>query len=144
MWFCPSEKCPGCILNSVEIHNATNSNVLWHPISYRKKINGSLLAKLEKSITLMLLPWNLKGRSSWSKKFQVYMKNYNLCEYMKFRAFSWKSIFANNYLIKVRNWEFFSTHVIHITVIIFRRANFISTKSVFWLNTDFPSQFCVF
>ena len=31
-------------------------------------LNGSQLAKLKKSISLMLLPCNLYGRSSWSKK----------------------------------------------------------------------------
>ena len=52
--------------------------------------NGSQLAKMKKSIPDMSLPWNLKGRSSWSKKMQLCLKNYDLCEYVEFGAISWK------------------------------------------------------
>ena len=38
--------------------------------------------------------------------------------------------FANTSLIKVWIWEFFCTHVTLKTVIIFRTANFASTKSI--------------
>ena len=50
------------------------------------QLNGSQLAKMEKSIPHMSLPWNSFGRSSWSKKFQLYLKNYDFCEYVKFAA----------------------------------------------------------
>ena len=33
---------------------------------------------------------NLQGWSSWSKKLQIYLKNYDLCEYVEFGAISWK------------------------------------------------------
>ena len=46
--------------------------------------------------------------------------------------------FVNNCFIEVRIWEFFCTHVTHITVINFRKANFIFTKSIF-SQIDFPS-----
>ena len=54
--------------------------------------------------------------------------------------------FANNCLIKVQIWAFFCTHAAHVTVIIFRRAIFVSTKLILvnMLNTEFPSQFCIF
>ena len=53
-------------------------------------LNGSQLAKMKKSIPDMSLPWNLSGWSSWSKKSQIYLKNYELCEYVEFGAISWK------------------------------------------------------
>ena len=52
--------------------------------------NGWQLAKMKKSIPDMSLPWNLYGWSSWSKKLQKYLKNYDICENMKFGAISWK------------------------------------------------------
>ena len=52
--------------------------------------NGSQLAKMEKSIPDMSLPWNLYGWSSWSKKLQIYLKTYDLCEYVEFGTISWK------------------------------------------------------
>ena len=56
----------------------------------RYALNGSQLAKMKKSIPDMSLPWNLLGWSSWSKKLQIYLKNYDLCEYVEFGAISWK------------------------------------------------------
>ena len=53
-------------------------------------MNGSQLAKIKKYIPHMSLPWNLWGRSSWSKKIQLYLKNYDFCEYVTFGAISWK------------------------------------------------------
>ena len=65
--------------------------------------NGSQLAKMKKSIPNMSLPWNLQGWSSWSKMLQIYFKNYDFCEYVKFGAISWKiDIFVNNCLIEVQ------------------------------------------
>ena len=52
--------------------------------------NGSQLAKLKKSIPLMLLPWNSKGRSTWSKKNPIILEKYNFGEYVIFGAISWK------------------------------------------------------
>ena len=52
--------------------------------------NGSQLAKMKKSIPGMSLPWNLEGWSSWSKKLQIYLKNFDWCEYVEFGAISWK------------------------------------------------------
>ena len=51
-------------------------------------LNGSQLAKMKKYIPHMSLPWNLQGRSGWSKKFQLYLKNYDFCEYVKSGAIS--------------------------------------------------------
>ena len=45
------------------------------------RINGSQLAKMKKSIPHMSLPWI----------FQLYLKNNNFCEYVKFGAISLKS-----------------------------------------------------
>ena len=47
-------------------------------------VNGSQLPKMKKYIPHMSLPWNLKRRSGWSKKFQL--KNYDFCEYVQFGA----------------------------------------------------------
>ena len=90
-----------------------------------------------------------QGRSSWSKKFQLFLKNFISWEYGKFGAISWKNqYFANKCLIKVRIWEFFCTHVhvLHITVNIFHTSIFVSNKLIFsWIHcTHFPSKFCVF
>ena len=69
----------------------------WFPFSVKlwtiwvsEAINGWQLAKMKKSIPDMSLPWNLQGWSSWSKKFQKYLKNYDICENVKFGAISWK------------------------------------------------------
>ena len=53
-------------------------------------LNGWQLAKMKKSIPDMSLSWNLYGWSSWSKKLQKYLKNYDICENVKFGAISWK------------------------------------------------------
>ena len=53
-------------------------------------VNGWQLAKMKKSIPDMSLPSNLYGWSSWSKKLQKYLKNYDICENVKFGATSWK------------------------------------------------------
>ena len=41
---------------------------------------------MKKYIPHMSPPWSLKGRNGWSKKFQLYFKNYDFCEYVKFGA----------------------------------------------------------
>ena len=45
---------------------------------------------MKKYIPHMSLPWNLYGRSGWSKKFQLYLKSYDFYEYVKFGAISLK------------------------------------------------------
>ena len=45
---------------------------------------------MKKSIPDMSLPLNLSGWSSWSKKLQIYLKNYILSEYVDLGAISWK------------------------------------------------------
>ena len=40
---------------------------------------------MKKHIPYMSLPSNLQGRSSWSKKLQIYLK-LRFCEYVKFGA----------------------------------------------------------
>ena len=57
---------------------------------HRKMLQQLTTGKSEKNIPDMLLPWNLKGWSSWSKKLQMYLKNYDLCEYVEFGVISWK------------------------------------------------------
>ena len=32
----------------------------------------------------------IREACSWSKKLQIYLKNYDLCEYVEFGAISWK------------------------------------------------------
>ena len=87
---------------------------------------------MKKYIPHMSLPWNLKRRSGWSKKFQLYCKNYDFCEYVKFGVISLKiDIFVNNCLIKVQIYKFFCTYVTHIFVIIWCTLHFVSTESIF-------------
>ena len=62
--------------------------IVWYCVLLCINLNGSQLVKL-KSIPLMLLPWNSQGRRSWSKKFQLFSKNYNSCD-VKFWSISWK------------------------------------------------------
>ena len=50
--------------------------------------------------------------------------------------------FENNCFIKNRIKKFFCTYVTHIIVIIWHTPHFYLID--FQLNTDFPSQFCVF
>ena len=40
--------------------------------------------------TFLTYPENLLDRSSWPKKFQFYLKNYDFCENVKFVAILWK------------------------------------------------------
>ena len=57
-------------------------------------LTGSQLAKMKKSIPDMSLPWNLKGRSSWSKKLQIYLQNNNVWENVEFGQFRENLIFC--------------------------------------------------
>ena len=53
-------------------------------------VNGSQLAKMEKSIPHMSLPWNYRVEAVGLKKIQLYLKKYDSCGYVKFWAISWK------------------------------------------------------
>ena len=66
--------------------------------------NGSQLAKMKKSIPDMSPAIKIyREEAGWSKKFQIYLKNYDFCEYVKFGAILWKfDIFVNNCLIEVQ------------------------------------------
>ena len=72
----------------------TTDSPLYNAISFHKSftalLNGSQLAKMKKNIPDMSPPIYLKGWSSWSKKVQLYLKNYDFCEYVEFGAISWK------------------------------------------------------
>ena len=74
----------------------------------------------------MSLPWNFKGRSSWFKKLQLYLKIYDFCEIWGNFVKTW--YFVNNWL-KFENS--FYTYVTHIIVIICRSPRFASTQSTF-------------
>ena len=73
----------------------------------------------------MLLPWNLKGNSSWSKKILIILGK------IKIFVNTWNFWqFLVKLMWKVRNWDFFFTHVNHVIVNILCTANFISTISI--------------
>ena len=95
-------------------------------ICMRMFLNGSQLAKMKKNIPDMSLPWNWQGWSSWSKKLQIYLKSYDLCEYVKFGAISWKfdilSITASNLKILLHMCDtYYCDYLQHST------AHFVST-----------------
>ena len=46
-------------------------------------IQSSRLAKMKKYIPYLSLLENLQGRSSWSKRFQLYSTSYDFCEIVK-------------------------------------------------------------
>ena len=51
------------------------------------QFNGSQLAKIKKVDSLHVPAIKYMGRrSGWFKKFQLYFKNYDFCEYVKFGA----------------------------------------------------------
>ena len=107
-------------------------------------LKGSQLAKMKKSIPDMSLPWNLYGWSSWSKKLQIYLKNYEFCEYVEFGAISWKfNIFVNNCFIKVWIQKFFCTYNTYNCDYL-QHTTFRFFSNDLKLNSDFPSQFYVF
>ena len=62
----------------------------WSYLFLKFSFNGSQLAKMKKHFPSISLSWNLYGRSSFSKKFQLCFKNYDFCEYVRFGAISWK------------------------------------------------------
>ena len=45
---------------------------------------------MKKYIADMSLQRHLYGRSGWSKKFQLYLKKYDFCEYVEFGGISLK------------------------------------------------------
>ena len=84
----------------------------------------------------MSLQWNLWERSGWSKKFQLYFKNYDFCENVKFGSISLKF----DILWKGAKLKFESTYdfdyLLHTT--------FCFYLIDFQLNTNFPAQVCIF
>ena len=66
------------------------------------------LQKMKKYFSYMSLPQNLLGRRSWSKKLQLYFKNYDFCEYVKFGEISWK---FSNCIVKIRIKKSFCTYM---------------------------------
>ena len=115
------------IIECIELNENFNLGGEWCP-KWDLNINGLQLAKLKKSIPVMLLPRNLEDKSIWLKKFQLCLKNYNFCDFFEIWGnFLKNQYFANYCLIKVLNWEFFCTHITHLLLIILRTANFVST-----------------
>ena len=87
---------------------------------------------MKKSVPDMSLPWSLQGWSSWSKKMQIYLKNYDLSEYVDFGAISWKSdILTKTASIKFESKNSFAHVLTHIIVIICSTAPFVSTWPIF-------------
>ena len=56
-------------------------------LNQNNDFNGSQLAKMKKVHSLHVPAKNLKSRSSWSKKFQLYLKNYDFREMWNFGNF---------------------------------------------------------
>ena len=107
-------------------------------------VNGLQLAKIKKSIPDMALPWNWLGWSCWSKKLQIYFKNYDFCEYVEFWVISLYFIFCQLLL----NWSANLKILLHMcdtyNCDYLQHSTFRFNLIDFQLNTDFPSQFCVF
>ena len=59
------------------IHINNDPTVIKAQMKTNNGLNTSQLAKMKKYIPHVSLPWNLQGRSSLSKKFQLYFKNYD-------------------------------------------------------------------
>ena len=124
------------------------SNMTLRVLDFKhlKRVNGSQLAKLKKYIPDICPCYKIyREEAVGLKKFQLYLKNYDFCEYVKFGATSWKNWYlVNNCLIKVQIQKIFlhigdtyNCHYLQHTTFRFYLFNF-------QLNTDFPSQFCVF
>ena len=52
-------------------------------------INGSTTGKNETDYSWHVPAMKFTGMKQWSKKLQIYFKNYDLCEYVEFGAISW-------------------------------------------------------
>ena len=122
----------------------------WPPIGYKQiyivvKPNGSQLAKMKTSIPDMSLPWNSQEWSSWSKKLQIYLGNYDFCENVKFEAIILKIwYFVNNCLIEVRFLKILLHTCDTYNCDYLQHSTFRFNLIDFQLNTDFPFQFCIF
>ena len=91
----------------------------------------------------MLLPCNLQGISSWSKKLQLYLKII-FCEYVKFGQTSLKID-----ILPVTTLSKFESKILLHTCNSYDFDYLPHSKLRFYqidfqLNTDLPSQFCVF
>ena len=136
-------------LKTRRIHNVGETaeiNESKQQVSYidTSSLNGSQLAKMKKSIPDMSCQEIYRGWSSWSKKLQIYLKKYDLCEYVKFGATSWKiDILSITASLKFESKNSFA-HVNTYNCDYLQHSTFRFNLIDFQLNTDFPSQFCVF
>ena len=127
-----AEEINKIVLLSITNYCQGTITIIHGPVHNLPVFNGWQLAKMKKSIPDMSLPWNLWGWSSWSKKLQKYLKNYDICENVKFGAISWKfDILSITAWLKLEFKKFFCTRVTHIIVIIWSTAHFVSTLSIF-------------
>ena len=69
------------------------------------------------------------NNSKYTLKITIFVNMWTLGQFVLKNRY-----FANNCLIKVQIWEFFFTHVTHITLVIFCTANFVL------VNYKFPFQ----
>ena len=116
----------------VESKKRSKLGMIWsnHFLTFCLALYRLTTGKIEKEF--LSCYWNLYGRSSWSKKFKLYFKNCNFCEYLKFGAISWKiNILPITALFKFKSENSFAYYVTHITVVIFCTANFVFSKSNF-------------
>ena len=70
------------------------------------------------------------GKKQSVKKFQLYLKNYDFCEYVKFGAISLKLIFYKYIVtayLKFESKSSFAHMLLHNIVIIWRTLHFVST-----------------
>ena len=108
----------------------------WPGVQYPLK--GSQLAKMKKSRFLTSPCHKIWSRSSLSKKFQLYFKNYDFNEYVKFGAISWKlDILSITASVKFDQKS--SAHMWHLKCDYLPHNN-ISCLVDFQLKSDFPSQ----
>ena len=75
---------------------------------------------------------------------QIYLKNYDLHEYVEFRAISWNfdilsitAYWSSNLKILLHMCDTYNCDYL-------KHSTFRFKLIVFQLDTDFPSQFCVF
>ena len=78
------------------------------------EINGSQVAKIKKKkVDFLHVPAiRFIGQKQLAFFGQLYLKNYDFCEYLKIRAILWK--FFSNCLVNVWILKSFCTYVTHI------------------------------
>ena len=95
---------------------------------------------MKKSIPDTSLPWNLLERSGRFKKFQLCFKNYDFCEYVKFRALLLKI----NILEITAKWKFKSKssfgHMWHLLLCLSdaRHISFLLNRFLVKCRFPFP------